>query len=209
MRLEDFHNMVSFELKRGSSLDSQIPMYVKQAVNFLERNAPLKYMEEWVTLKLEPNDQVVDFVWSFRSWKFLRYEQDTEWFYLQKRDPREEITPSGPTTPTKYSQIGVRYLRMNAPWRGPGDLVLEGIVYKFTDWQTTQPDFRHFLLEQASDLLMFQTMLRIGASIRDGRLDPAYRPLRDEALKTFMSMDSDAEYEGSDDDTMVYGGIYG
>jgi hypothetical protein len=208
MNLEDFHKLVSFELKRGASLDSWIPLYVKQAVNFLERNAPLKYMEEWVTLKMEPNDQIVDFIWAFRNWKFLRYAQDTEWFYLQKRDPREELTPAGPTTPTKYSQIGVRYLRLNAPWRGPGNLLLEGIVYKFSDWQTTRPDFRHFLLEQASDLLLFQTMMRIGAGIRDNRLDPLYRPLRDEALKTFMGMDTDAEYDGSTDDTMVYGGIY-
>jgi hypothetical protein len=208
MKLEDFHSMVSFELKRGTSLDSQIPLYVKQAVNFLERNSPLKYMEEWVTLKLELNDQIVDFVWSFRSWKFLRYAQDAEWFYLQKRDPREEFTPAGPTVPTKYSQIGMRYLRLNAPWRGPGNLELEGIVYKFSDWQTTRPDFRHFLLEQASDLLLYQTMLRIGASIKDSRVDALYRPLRDEALKTFLSMDTDAEFEGSTDDTMVYGGIY-
>lgn len=209
MKLDDFHKMVSFEVKRGSSLDVWIPAYVKQAVNFLERNAPLKYMEEWVTLQLEPNDQIVDMVWAFRNWKFLRYSADGEWTYLQKRDPREEITPDGPTAISKYSQIGMRYIRFNAPWRGTGNLHLEGIVFKFSDWQQTRPDFRHFLLEQASDLLLYQTMIRIAASIKNPNMTSQYQPLRDEALKTFMSMDTDAEFEGSDSDTMVYGGIYG
>jgi hypothetical protein len=208
MNLDEFHKMVSFEVKRGTALDAWIPAYVKQAVNFLERNAPLKYMEEWVTLQLEPNDQIVDMVWAFRNWKFLRYPQNSEWTYMQKRDPREEITPGGPTTPTKYSQIGVRYIRLNAPWRGPGNLYLEGIVYKFSDWQTTKGDFRHFLLEQASDLLLYQTILRIAASIKNANMAAQYQPLRDEALKTFLSMDTDSEFEGSDSDTMVYGGIY-
>ena len=208
MKLEDFHNLVSFELKRGTSLDSQIPLYVKQSVNFLERNTPLKYMEEWVTLTLEPGDQIVDFVWAFRSWKFLRYAQDAEWFYLSKRDPREELTPGGPSVPTKYSQVGVRYIRFNAPNQSSQNLALEGIVYKFSDWQTTRPDFRHFLLEQASDLLLYQTMMRIGVSIKDPRMAEMYKPMRDEALQTFLNMDTDSEYEGSGDDTMEYGGIY-
>lgn len=208
MKLEDFHSMVSFELKRGTSQDAMIPAYVKQAVSFLERNAPLKYMEEMVMVQLEPGDQLVDFVWSFRNWRYLRYDADGEWCYLQKRDPREELTPAGPEAPTRYSQIGMRYIRFNAPWRGTTNLPLEGIVYKFTDWQTTRPDFRHFLLEFGSDLLLYQTMLRIGVAIKDPRLDALYRPVRDEALKTFMSMDTDAEFDGSTDDTMVYGGIY-
>lgn len=208
MQLAEFHKMVSFELKRGTALDGWIPAYVKQSVNFLERNAPLKYMEEWVTIQLEPLDQIVDMVWAFRNWKFLRYDASGEFVYLQKRDPREEISPAGPTAPTKYSQIGVRYIRFNAPWRGNSLLTLEGIVYKFSDWQTTRPDFRHFLLEQASDLLLYQTMLRISASIKNANMDAQYRPLRDEALKTFMSMDTDSEFEGGYDDTMVYGGIY-
>jgi len=200
--------MVSFELKRGSSLDSMIPLYTKQAVNFLERNAPLKHMEEWVTVELQPGDQVIDFVWAFRSWKFLRRDDGCgNWFYLQKRDPREETSVDGPTTPETYSQIGMRYIRFDSRWTGPDTLTMQGIVYKFSDWQTTRPDFRHFLLDQASDLLLFQTMLRIAGSVKDPRLDQMYRPQRDEALKAYFSMDTDAEYEGSED-AMVYGGIY-
>jgi hypothetical protein len=50
-------------------------------------------------------------------------------------------------------------------------------------------------------------MIRISASIKDPRLAQQYQPMRDEALKAYFSMDSDAQYEGSDD-AMVYGGIY-
>jgi hypothetical protein len=208
MLLDDFHKMVSFELRRGTSSDSQIPNYTKQAVEFLETNAPMKWMEEWVNVGLEPGDQVIDFNWEFRNWKFLRRDDGSGgWFYLQKRDPREEQTTAGPTLPETYSQIGMRYVRFDSKWQGPGDLLMEGMVYKFSDWQTTRPDYRHFLLDKGSGLLLYQTMLRIAASVKDPRLDSQYRPLRDEALKAFFSMDTDAQYEGSQDE-IVYGGIY-
>ena len=38
MNLEDFHRLVSFELRKGDSLDGYIPLWVEQSVSFLERN---------------------------------------------------------------------------------------------------------------------------------------------------------------------------
>lgn len=216
MKLEDFHRMVSSEVKRGDRLDAMIPLYTKQAVNFLERNWPLKYMEEWVYITLAPGDQVVDMIWSFRNFRFLRRPSATEWLYMRKANPQEETMMAGmdtghayaqDTTLNKYFQIGVRYVRFNAVWNGAENLPIEGIVYKYSDWQQTKPDFRHFLLDQGSDLLLYQTMLRIGAAIRDPRVKDLYLGLRDEALRTFLTADEDSEYAGMDDG-MEYGGIY-
>jgi hypothetical protein len=164
-------------------------------------------MESWVVIELEPGDQFVDMIWPVRSWKFLRRNEGGEWFYLQKRDPREEQTSEGPVLPETYTQIGMTQIKFDSIWRGTEALPMEGMFYRFSDWQSTRPEFRHFLLDQASDLLLYQTMIRISASIKDPRLAQQYQPMRDEALKAYFSMDSDAQYEGSDD-AMVYGGIY-
>src|SRR5262245_12693570 len=218
MKLGDFHQLVSFELKRGSALDAMIPIYTKQAVSFLERNWPLKYMEEWCYITLNPGDQVVDMIWAFRNCRFLRYPSGGVWKYLNKQSPEAEVSvPGGPSSQTqsvppqscldKYFQIGMRYVRFNVPWNGTSKVQLEGIIYKFSDWQTTKSDYRSFLLDKGSDLLLYQAMLRICASRRYPRLIELYQPLRDEALKTFMNMDQDAEFEGSEDDVQ-YGGIY-
>jgi hypothetical protein len=82
------------------------------------------------------------------------------------------------------------------------------MVYKYSDWQQTKADFRHYLLDVASDLLLYQTMLRIASSIKDTRLRDMYLPLREDALKTVMNADQDAEYGEARDDHMEYTGIY-
>ena len=230
MKLEDLHRLVSFELRRGTVLDAYIPLWVKQGVQMLERNTAMKYMEEWVNIRLQPGDQTIDFVWAFRNWRFLRYAAGAEWYYLKKQDPRnEKVNSAGPgsvvvypqndpmLTPAKYnqpqqysmtrfSQIGMRYIRFNTPWGGPSDVLLEGIVYKYSDWQTTKPDFRHYLLDQASDLVLFASMVRIAAAIKDTRLRDQYGPMRDEALKTLLNADQDAEYGEAQEDFIEYGG---
>lgn len=232
MKLEDLHRLISFELRRGTALDAYIPLWTKQAVQMLERNAAMKYMEEWVQINLNPGDQTIDFVWAFRNWRFLRYAAGGEWFYVKMQDPREEkVIASGPysgsvvvypqnepmltpgwTVPgypiTKFSQIGMRYVRFNVPWPGPAPVHIEGIVYKYSDWQTTKTDFRHYLLDQASDLVLFQTMLRISAAIKDMRLREQYQPLLADALKTMLAADQDAEYGEAREDFEEYGGIY-
>src|SRR5262245_58926689 len=126
MNLDDFHKMVSFEVRRGSALDGMIPAYVKQSVNFLERNWPLKYMESWAVIELDVGDQFVDMVWPVRKLKFLRRDNGGDWFYLQKRDPREEQTVEGPATPETYSQIGMTQLKFDSVWKGPAPLPMEG-----------------------------------------------------------------------------------
>ena len=46
-------------------------------------------------LVLDPGDQTVDFVWAFRSWKFLRYAAQSEWKYVNKADARDEMDVPG------------------------------------------------------------------------------------------------------------------
>lgn len=229
MKLEDLHRLVSFELRRGNTLDAYIPLWVKQAVQNLERNTAMKYMEEWVQIKLQPGDQTIDFVWAFRNWRFLRYAAGAQWQYVGLQDPREErvigggpgsvvvyptpdmLTPALPSAACpikKFSQIGMRYVRFDVPWPGPSDVRMEGIVYKYSDWQTTKADFRHYLLDQGSDLVLYQSMLRIAAAIKDTRLRDYYLPLREEALKTMLNADQDAEYGEAREDFAEYGGIY-
>jgi hypothetical protein len=163
--------------------------------------------------------------WNFRNWRWIRYARAGKWAYLDYRNPREEEfvggptdevipTPEGPAingppfSPATWSQVGVRFIRFNHSWNGPGDLELQGMVYKYSDWQQTKADFRHYLLDVASDLLLYQTMLRIASSIKDTRLRDMYLPLREDALKTVMNADQDAEYGEARDDHMEYTGIY-
>jgi hypothetical protein len=230
MKLEELHRLISFELRRGTALDAYIPLWTKQAVQLLERNAPMKYMEEFCSIKLTPGDQTIDFVWAFRNWRFLRYVAGAEWQYVKMQDPRNEkviasgtgsvvvypqndpmLTPALPAqgTPIQhFSQIGMRYVRFERPWPGPSNVEMQGIVYKYSDWQTTKTDFRHYLLDQASDLLLAQAMLRISAAIKDTRLRDYYAPLRQEALQTMLTADQDAEYGEAREDFMEYEGIY-
>lgn len=203
MRLQEFHDLVSAELKRGDSLNAVIPARVKMAVQFLERNHACKHMETWFNLRVEPNEQVVTFPWSFRNIKTLRGTKDGRYFYLDKT--RLEDEPYGTEDAiTGWQQIGFEAIRFNS--KPTKDTDFEGLLYKFTDWQTTQPDFRHFLLDNATDLLLYQSLFAMGVYLRDQRMLGFYKPLRDEALKSFFVMDDDAA-EGGYDDAMVYRGL--
>lgn len=206
MRLGEFHQMVSAELKRGSSLDAVIPSKVRQAVRFLERNAPMKHMETWFDLVLDRDDQLAQFPWQFRHFRWMRYKQITSdgFLYLKSVNGEDLFPWDDYSVPMSYLQIGYEAIRFNRP--APDRLALEGVVYKFTDWQTTQPQFSHFLLTNAEDLLLHQTLITMAVYLKDARMLQFYKPLRDESLKALFAMDQEAEENGKNEQ-MVYGGF--
>lgn len=211
MTLGELHKEISAELKRGTSLDSVIPSKVREAVQFLERNHPMKYMERFVDIQLAKGERMFDLPFIIRNFRFLRMVpvdgvQLAGYGYLKQMNTRDELFENSLSgLPTGFSQIGNKAIRLNTEVGAP--LKLEGLAYIFSDWQTSQPTFRHFLLDVASDLLKGQALMHMAIHLKDQRMIAAYRVVRDEALKTFYSMDNDMA-EGEANGQMEYSSIY-
>lgn len=212
MNLGEFHEQIAQELRRGRSLDLVIPNKVRDAVQFLERNHAMKYMETVVTIDLVTGDQLVDLPFSVRNIKFLRIEkfqgeQLSPTQYLRNRAVQEDQHDvDSESVFASFALIGAEAIRFNVA--APGPMRLFGIIYKLTDWQTTDKTFEHYLLRHASDLLMAQSMMNMAVFMRDQRMIAAYRVMRDEALRTFFVMDTDVT-EGGQNEQMEYRSIYG
>lgn len=210
MKLGEFHTEVSSELKRGTSLDNVIPRKVRDAVQFLERNHAMKYMERWISIDLDPGDRLIDLPFFVRNFKFLRLLPTEGRYgskvYLKPMDPEDEEPAGSQCGPllTGYSQIGQQSLRFNADITEK--VRLESVAFCFTDWQTTVPTFRHYLLDVASDLLMAMTMMGMAVYMKDQRMYAVYRTQRDEALRTFYVLDTDVS-EGDKYGQMEYTGF--
>jgi len=185
--LGEFHDMVRLTLKKGTTLDNVFPSRVRQAVRWIERNFTFQYMKRIGTVTL---DLASEFPWAVetpsKTWKSIDLVRivDGSSIYPLTMDPDYNQQLTFPTErPTRYVLDGVERIMLNS--MPDKDYYIEVFWNQYTSWGVDD-NFTCWLLENAEDLLLYQSMLHMALYLSDDRMASTYLAGRDEALRTLM-----------------------
>lgn len=202
MILSDFHAMVSASLRRGTTLDVYIPQQTALAAQWLERNYSMKYMETFRIIQILQSERTIDMPEGviIKAAKFIRLlNEDGTFNTLNKIEPEDlqsirSLQNISDPTPHNYYIVGLGKLVLDSiPQK---DFTGEGILYEYTSWPV-EPSAHHPLLDIAADMLLAQTQMFMAVNImKDLRMIPAYKELRDEAVSTMTRADDETKYGG-------------
>lgn len=201
MLLGELHETIRETIKRGSAYDAFIPRYVKQAVQFIERNYDFKYMERLTLIQTVAGDRVVEIPYYIKGVEFIRLVTSTpnsNYNYMTAVEARSQIRPET-GAPSEFWRLGHNKLVFN-PIPDASSYAGEALlkVYTGTDWPT-KDDSRHYLLDVAPDLLIAETMLKMAVTVlRDARMVEGYKMMRDEALNTLTRAEDELRFSGAD-----------
>ena len=220
MNLDQFNTMVSASLKRGSTLDAQIPQQTALAVQWIERNYTFKYMEAFRLIVIQKDQRVLlmpgDAV---KSWIFFRIINfDGSYKYINKVEGKDLTMVNSPSNtivggtvpsqtvfqivPANFFQVNLSTIVLDAV--PSQDLNAEAMFYNYSSWpvdSTAIPGggstFTHSLLQIAADLLLAQTQLYCAANLlKDLRMAAVYKELRDEAANTLTRAEDETKFAG-------------
>ena len=207
MNLTDFTALVKTTAKRGSTLDSVIPVFIRSSVKWLERNYTLQYMRKYASFTLDPesaNPRAISFPNDrVKELDFIRFlGANGSYSYPRKVDP-QELSGSISGMPEAYWLDGVDFIW----WDNTPVEETEGeIKYtQYTDWAAVGGSDEPWILKHADDLILAQTMLLIAPYIRDPALAAQFKPLRDEAIRTLVLADEAFQQGPSRVERMSYG----
>jgi hypothetical protein len=222
MNVDQFNSMVSASLKRGNTLDSQIPQQTAMAVQWIERNYTFKYMEAFRLIVIQQNERVILMpVGSIiKSWIFFRIiNTDGSYKYINKVEGKDltMVNSSANTliggdiantqtvfqiVPGNFFQVGLSTIVLDAV--PSQNLNSEAMFYNYSSWptdSTTIPgggsSFTHPLLQIATDMLLAQTQILCAVNLlKDLRMMAAYKEVRDEAVSTLTRAEDETKFAG-------------
>jgi hypothetical protein len=222
MNVDQFNSMVSASLKRGTTLDSQIPQQTAMAVQWIERNYTFKYMEAFRLIVIQQNERVLLMpVGSVvKSWIFFRIvNTDGSYSYINKVEGKDltlvnssantiiggAVPPTGTVfqiVPKNFFQVNLSTIVLDAV--PSQNLNAEAMFYNYSSWPvdvTTIPGggstFTHTLLLIASDMLLAQTQMNCAVNLlKDLRMMQAYKEVRDEAVNTLLRAEDETKWAG-------------
>lgn len=197
--LSTFHTMVSDALGRGSSLDSVIPVRTAMAALWIERNYTFQYMRQIRELNVSAaatNPHIVSlFGMSVKKIETIRKRttgsdgSHTFGKPLSKVKPADRSTrPLG--TPESYYLNGVSSIIFNSI--PDEDMVFEGNFVLFTEWGTA-PTWTHWLLDNATQLLLTRTLMALMPRTRDPALYEAHKAEFNLEIQSFTVAEEDLQ----------------
>lgn len=211
--LGDFKDLVREALKRGTSLDTYIPSRIAQAARWIERNKTYQYMRRWVSLgPLNPdadNPHIISlYGLRIKSLTALRYydPNDTSLEEGERRfvdialiEPKDRTTRKfGP--PSGYWLDGVSNIVLDAIPEEAYEF--EGHVAQYSAWPTDD-SARHWLIENAEDVLLAKTMDLFTPILRDVELKAIYDGQLATGLTTMHNAEEDLQQENKSE-SMVW-----
>jgi|SRR5215469_4065354 len=221
MNLSDLNQMISDSLRRGTTLDTFIPKQTALAVQWIERNFTFKYMECFRLVTIIQNQRIMLMPKGalVKAWIFFRIiHQDGSYKYLIKAEGKDltlvnstanTIIPNtigNPTTsvimPGAFFQVGLNTIVLDAV--PSQNYNAEAMFYNYSSWPidaTAIPGggstFTHPLIDVAADLILAQAQMFMATNImKDLRMVPAYKELRDEAVNTLTRADDETKFGG-------------
>lgn len=185
--LGELHTMVQQSLQKGTTLDTVIPSRVRQAARWIERNYTFQHMRRIGTLQIDLGSE---FPWAIetpsKTWKSIELVRivDGGNIYKLDMDPDYSQQLTFPVErPTRYVLDGVERIMLNA--NPDKNYYMEIFWTQYTSWGVAD-EFTCWLLENAEDLLLYQTMIHMALFLRDDRMAQTYIGGRDEALRTLL-----------------------
>lgn len=192
--LSDFHELVEDSLGR-SSLNTRIPKRVAMAVGWLERNFTFQYMRTWrqlTALTTATYPYIISLhdisLKGIELMRIRRVNEDDPTEYLFDR-PMRKVFPGdretrGTGIPESYWINGRSSIILNSI--PDEDTTFECHLQEFTKWQYDQDNFTHWLLDNATQLLMCRTMMMMATGpARDVGLYQAWKADFDLEISSF------------------------
>ena len=194
--LAEFHTELAAALKRGSTLDARIPLYVKRAAREIEKNHTYLNMETFGEFTLDSSatyPRVVqlpageDLIKEVLMFRYI-VSSDSSFVYLYGVDPRR-IVSFEEGAPTGYWRQGNTNLVVDTT--PDVDYDCEILWSQFTDWPTdTSAEPR--MVDHEASLLMAETLLAFAKFLRDPKMRMEYQTDRDEAFRLSVEADLQA-----------------
>jgi len=208
MTLGELTTLVSSSIARGTSLDTQIPNFIRMAARWLERNHSFKYMERFGQFSFDisaneprrlslPNSRV-------KKIEMARGVLTDGSFQKQKQIDPEELNSIQVGMPKSFWLDGVNCLVFD---KTPDENYTEELKWiEFTSWPTDAAA-ETWLLVHAEDLLLARTMLHMAPFMRDQKLKTYWQELASTSLTTVLHTDAEMR-GGSRSDVMNYAGAF-
>lgn len=194
-----FHTLVSDSLGRGTSLDSVIPRRVQMTARWLERNYTFQYMRQLRVLEVDSaatNPHIVSlYDLEIKKIETLRRrELDTDNSYLFS-PPLSQTKPADRSSrpfgqPESFWLNGVSSLIFNSI--PDEDMTFEGHFVLFTKWGTAD-SWTHWLLDNATELLLCRTLMALMPRTRDPALYQAHKAEFDLEIQSFNIAEEDLQ----------------
>jgi len=178
--LGEFYTMVSDALGKGTSLDSVIAKRTEMAAGWIERNYTFQYMKQWRTVEVDPDAAEPHIVSLFglkvKKINLLRKRSaDGAGGYVFSR-PWRQVSPADretrtPGVPESFWLNGVSSIILNSiPEEA---MTLEGHFNLYTAWGSGS-SWTHWLLDNATQLLLCKTLMLMAFRTRDPKLYQMY-----------------------------------
>jgi len=208
--LSEFHELVEDALGRPS-LNARVPRRVAMAAASIERNYTFQYMRTWRILTASP-DAEYPHILSLHNievkgvdlLRIRRESEDVAGEYLFDR-PMKKVKPQDRETrgfgiPESYWINGRSSLVLNSI---PEEItVFEAHLVEFTKWQKDTDNWTHWLLDNATQLLLARTMMMLAMGpARDAGLWQIYKTEWETEIKTFNVSEEEIQ---SDDLVQVW-----
>jgi len=194
MDLQTFHSEVSKAIARGTAYDARIPAYGRMAARYIERNYTFQYMNVMSTFDIDADavePRLITLPQRMKKDTLIRIVlSDGSYQALQKIDPQQQhdlITE----VPSGYFLSGDdRIWLAQTPQE---DYPAEIFYTRFTTWPTAA-DGTNWLLTNAEDVLIAQTMVYMAPLLRDPDAATLWGGMLSMCMKSLLDADYELEF---------------
>lgn len=210
MLLSDFKARIQAHSNKGTTLVGEIPYAIAEAVDWIESNYTLEYQKQFVSVVLPAGASslaVSNFISGLPGAKRLKAIRwlrrgrvsgaTTQWIYLPKIEPTDRVSgEASDRLPSGFWVVGGETLVFDNSQDQA--LALEAEISVFSDWSTVSDGSTHWLLQNASRLLLAQTMLFLAPYMREPGLRQLYQAEREEQARLLGLAQDEAQFSGTD-----------
>lgn len=208
MTLGELHTLVSSSIARGTTLDAQIPAFVRMAARWLERNYTFKYMERFRqftfdTTATEPR-RITMASGRVKKIEMARGVYTDGSFQKQKQIDPEELNSIQEGMPKSFWLDGVNCIVFD---KTPDENYTEEMkIIEYTSWPTAT-SAETWLTVNAEDLLLARAMMHMAPFLRDPKVIQYWKELYSTSLQTVLNADQELR-DGARSDVMNYAGAF-
>ncbi len=207
----DFYDDLRAIIARGTSQNARLPTLCRQAVRFFERNNSFDYMRDTFFLIPNPEENFFDLdedsIPTLKAVEALAYYgANGGSLYLEKMN-KLSLGPNNGNMASQYYLKGRRLYLLGAPRTSILAYPMLLSSSSYSTWPTDE-DETHPLLDMADDLIKWQVQLALSIGFRSQEELQGIKLMRDEALKTVLDAQEEADRE-SNAQMLYFGGSDG
>lgn len=195
MILSELHTEISRAIARGTAYDGRIPAYARMAARYIERNYTFQYMNILATFEIDKDavePRLITLPTRMKKDTLVRLVlDDGSYQNLQKIDPQQQHLLETVDPPTGYFLSGDdRIWLAQIPQE---DYDAEIFYTRYTTWPTAL-DGTNWLLTNAEDVLIAQSMVFLAPLLRDPDALGLWKGMLDMAMKSLLDADLELEF---------------